>query len=71
MKKICSLDGNSDFGTEHLGVLLADFHAALYAAGVLSPLALKAANTQAPPTSWVCITETSSYLERRDQSHFS
>lgn len=65
MKKICTLDGNSDFGTEHLGVLLADFHVALYAAGVLSPLALKAANTETAPVSWVCIIETSSYLERK------
>lgn len=63
-KKICSLDGNRNFGTEHLGVLLADFHVAPHAAGVLSPLALEAANAQALPVSWVCVTETSSDLER-------
>lgn len=71
MKKICSLEGNSIFGTEHLGVLLADFHVALHAAGVLRPLALTGASTQAPPIYWVCITETRSYLERRSQFHFS
>lgn len=63
-KKICSLDGNRNFGTEHLGVLPADFHATLHAAGVLSPLALEAANTQALPVSWVYIIETSWDSER-------
>lgn len=71
MKKICSLDGNSYFGTEHLGVPPADFHAALYAAGVLCPLALEAANTQASPNSRVCVIETSCYLARRGRFHFS